>query len=70
MRKGKLSERGACSFDEWVHTKARRAKEQGAKERIAERGRHGELLAKGGLYADLWMRQAAERELEAVVGER
>ena len=33
---------------------------------IAERGTHAELLAKGGLYADLWMRQAAERELEAV----
>ena len=31
--------------------------------RIAERGRHGELLAKGGLYAELWARQAAEREL-------
>ena len=37
--------------------------------RIAERGRHGELLAKGGLYAELWTRQAAERELEQVVGE-
>ena len=34
--------------------------------RVAERGRHGELLAKGGLYAELWMRQAAERELEEV----
>src|SRR6185437_12263173 len=29
--------------------------------RVAERGRHDELLENGGLYADLWYRQAAER---------
>jgi ATP-binding cassette subfamily B protein len=34
--------------------------------RVAERGTHAELLAMGGLYAELWTRQAAERELEEV----
>ncbi|WP_037498791.1 ABCB family ABC transporter ATP-binding protein/permease [Sphingomonas jaspsi] len=34
--------------------------------KVAERGTHAELLAKGGLYADLWTRQAAEREMEEV----
>ncbi len=37
---------------------------------VAERGRHGELLARNGLYADMWARQqeaaaAAERKVEA-----
>ncbi|MFK7840987.1 MAG: ABC transporter ATP-binding protein/permease [Sphingorhabdus sp.] len=31
--------------------------------RIAERGSHRQLLAKRGLYADMWKRQAEEREL-------
>jgi ATP-binding cassette subfamily B protein len=35
--------------------------------RIAERGTHDELLGKGGLYADLWYRQAAERLAEETV---
>jgi ATP-binding cassette subfamily B protein len=34
--------------------------------RVAERGTHSELLARGGLYAELWARQAAERELEEI----
>ncbi|MGQ0558141.1 MAG: metal ABC transporter permease, partial [Sphingosinicella sp.] len=32
--------------------------------RIAERGRHEALLRRGGLYADMWARQQAEREAE------
>jgi ABC-type transport system involved in Fe-S cluster assembly fused permease/ATPase subunit len=32
--------------------------------RVAETGTHNELLRAGGLYAELWARQAAERELE------
>jgi ABC-type multidrug transport system fused ATPase/permease subunit len=35
--------------------------DQGA---VAETGTHDELLDKGGLYADLWYRQAAERFAE------
>src|SRR5574338_191185 len=34
--------------------------------RAAERGTHDELLEQGGLYADLWYRQAAEQLLEDV----
>jgi ATP-binding cassette subfamily B protein len=33
--------------------------------RVAERGTHDELLGAGGLYAELWYRQAAEQMLEA-----
>ena len=32
--------------------------------RMAEQGTHAELLAKGGLYAEMWARQATEREEE------
>ena len=32
--------------------------------RVAERGTHEELLERGGLYAELWQRQAAEQLLE------
>jgi ATP-binding cassette subfamily B protein len=32
--------------------------------RIAERGRHEELVARGGIYAELWRRQRLEEEIE------
>ena len=32
--------------------------------RVAELGTHDELLQLGGLYAELWYRQAAERVVE------
>ena len=37
--------------------------------RIAERGTHGELLRQGGLYAEMWNRQQAEREDVALAAE-
>ena len=32
--------------------------------RVAERGNHASLLRQGGLYAEMWARQAAEAEME------
>jgi len=34
---------------------------------VAERGTHAELMAKNGLYAEMWARQAAERETGQVL---
>ncbi len=36
--------------------------------RVAERGTHAELLKRGGLYAEMWARQAQERDDEDVAG--
>ncbi len=38
--------------------------------RVAERGSHASLLAKGGVYAGMWQLQAAEAEAELTVAER
>src|SRR3546814_678888 len=34
--------------------------------KVAERGSHAALLARGGLYAAMWARQASERDVEEV----
>jgi ATP-binding cassette, subfamily B, heavy metal transporter len=36
--------------------------------RVAERGTHAELLKRGGLYSEMWARQAQERDDEDVAG--
>ena len=39
------------------------------KGRIVEQGTHADLLRRGGLYAEMWARQQAEKEEEAVAAE-
>ncbi len=41
-----------------------------AEGRVAERGTHAALLARGGLYAGMWQLQAEEAEEEALIEER
>ena len=36
---------------------------------VAERGTHGTLLARNGLYADMWARQAAEQDQDTIAAE-
>jgi ATP-binding cassette, subfamily B, heavy metal transporter len=36
--------------------------------RVSERGRHEDLIGQGGLYAEMWARQASEREEDLVEG--
>ena len=67
VREARLQERTARARLAPRHHPYWRAISQGRhlgyyKGRVAERGTHAALVARGGLYAEMWARQQAERE--------
>src|SRR6185437_5081684 len=60
-----LFDEATSALDTRTEQEIQRSLEEVSRGRVAERGRHAELLARDGLYADMWRRQqeaAAEAE--------